>query len=131
MTHSHERGEKITEFFVARRNSDQTEGRGGMLDMGFFTDHKEAFKAVRGEAVQGCGDGDIVIRTYYRCLTCPALIEVNEHIYHGDDYTKKNILGKPGRFANFMPDGWRADYSDMVQDPEWEEYLRLKAKFEK
>lgn len=128
--HRHITGEKITEFFVTQENSDLTEGRGGMVDVSVFTNHMDAYKKAKGRAVQGCGDGDVVKRTYYRCTECPELIQINEKIYIGDSYTQKNTLGKPGRYQDYMIDGWHKDYSPKATDPEYPEYLRLKKKFE-
>lgn len=126
--HEHDLGELISQFFVAQRNKDQTEGRGGMIDVATYQDHKEAYNRIKGEGVMGCGDGDVVSRAYYRCETCPEIVKVDERIYIGDEYTKKNILGKGG-YSDYMPDGWHAEYSEMANDPEYMEYLRLRRKF--
>ena len=126
--HKHDLGELISQFFVAQRNKDQTEGRGGMIDVAVFDDHKKAYEKIKGQGVMGCGDGDVVKRAYYRCETCPEIVKVDHRIYIGDSYTQKNTLGK-GTYADYMPDGWYAEYSDMANDPEYMEYLRLKRKF--
>jgi len=132
MTHKHEQGELLSEFFVAKINSDQTEGRGHMIDYGVFTDRLSAFDKVKGEAVMGVGDGDIYIRTYHRCryATCPEIVQTDTQIYEGSAWGKKNLCGE-GKYSDFMPDGWRADYSPMKQDPQFIEYLRLKEIYEK
>lgn len=129
MAHRHVIGEQITQFFVAQRNSDQTEGRGANIDVGTFENPTDAYSRIKGEAVQGCGDGDVVRRTYYRCSECPELVKVDERIYVGDNYSKNNMLGK-GTYKDYMKDGWRNDFSPVRQDPEFDEYIRLKKKFE-
>lgn len=129
MTHKHELGELLSEFFVAQRNKDQTEGRGPMVDMGTFLNPTDAHDAAKGQAVMGCGDGDIIKRSYYRCETCPEIVKIDEHVYYGDDYMKKHTLGGLGRYADFMSDGWSKDYSPLSNDPEYNEFLRLKRKF--
>ena len=130
MAHVHIYGEELTHFFVAQHNSDQTEGRGGIVDAGAFEDVQDAYKRIEGQGVMGVGDGDIVLRMYYRCDACPELVKVDEPIYQGASYTQRNLLGRPGRYQDFMQDGWRKDYSPVAADPEFEEYLRLKRKFE-
>lgn len=129
MKHEHKLGEAVAQFYVARINHDQTEGRGPMKDRGLFTDHMAAYERVKNQAVMGQGDGDISQRTFYRCEGCPEIIQKDSYIYYGDNYLKRNILGRRG-YENFMPDGWRRDYSTMESDPEFEEFLRLKEKFE-
>lgn len=129
MTHKHEQAELITQFYVAQENSDLTEGRGGMRDIAAFATHRDAYDRAKGRAVQGCGDGDVVKRTYYRCATCPELVKVDERIYVGDGYSRKNLLGK-GSYAAFLKDGWRKDYSPLGSDPEFDEFMRLRKKFQ-
>ena len=129
MTHRHKYGELITTFFVATRNSDQTEGRGHQVEIDSFDNYKDAYLSAKGEGVMGVGDGDVLMRTYHRCEDCPALIKTDKTIYYGGPYTQKNTLGK-GTYADYMPDGWHRDYSAMAQDPEYADYLRLKNKFE-
>lgn len=128
MGHKHEHDASIVDFFVAQHNSDQTEGRGRMIDAGAYLDLNDAIRKVKGQAVMGCGDGDIVHRTYYTCKSCPEVVREDKTIYHGDDYFKKNIAGT-GRYADIMPDGWHIDYSEVAQDPEYKEYVRLREKF--
>lgn len=120
--------EPLSSLFVAQRNSDQTEGRGSMIDVAYFDNHTEAYNRIKGEAVQGCGDGDVVLRSWYRCHDCPEIIKTDKTIYVGDNYSKKNLLGK-GSYSLFMKDGWHVDYSPIPQDPEYKEYLRLREKF--
>lgn len=123
--HKHELGEQLSKFFVSKINSDQTEGRGAMRDYGVFTDHDAAYQKVKGQGVQGCGDGDVYIRSYYRCTGCPEIVQKDERIYLGSEWLRKNAL--PSEFA---ADGWRVDFSPLANDPEYAEYIRLKAKFE-
>lgn len=128
MKHQHELGEVLSTLFVAQHNSDQTEGKGHMVDNGAFLTVEDAYERTKGAAVMGCGDGNIVKRVYYRCTTCPEIYRVDTTIYNGDNYFKKNIAGS-GRYADIMPDGWHKDYSPITNDPEYQEYLRLKKKF--
>jgi hypothetical protein len=100
-----------------------------MIDEGVFDNHKDAYNKIKGHAVMGCGDGDVVKRTYYRCEDCPEILRIDEQIFIGDNYTRNNVLGRPGTYQDFMPDGWHKNYSPMTQDPEYQEYLRLKKKF--
>jgi ribosomal protein S19 len=129
MTHRHEIGELLSEFYVTRHNSDLTEGRGGDVDAGIFEDRWEAHKATKGIDVQGT-DGSIVRRTYNRCTGCPEIIKTDLPIYYGSKYVKNRAGERHGFYKDFMPDGWRKDYSPMVNDPEYKEYLRLKDKYE-
>jgi|SRR6478736_1292680 len=119
MTHRHIYGELITEFYVSVVNSDLTEGRGHNVDKGIFEKPMDAHKDALRADVQGT-DGDVYYRTYHRCIECPQLIKTDLRIFAGSKW---------GRDENFLADGWRQDYSPLANDPEYEQYLRLKKKF--
>lgn len=122
MTHRHEVGEAATPLvFVSRINSDQTEGRGTMRPIAFSLEQEFAYNRIKGQGVMGVGDGDVGTMQFFHCSVCPELIKVEQTIYRGD---------KPQRNLEFAPDGWRREYSPMLSDPEYKEYLRLKEKFE-
>lgn len=126
MTHRHVIGETLASYFVAQHCSDQTEGRGGNIDVGVFENHLDAYKRIRGEGVQGIGDGDVIQRTFSRCEECVEILITNEKVYsgvHGASWwTRPN---------NFATDGWRKDLSPLMTDPDYPKYLELKARFEK
>lgn len=46
-------------LYVARENSDMTEGRGPMRITGIFTREEDAFAKIKGRGVMGVGDGEI------------------------------------------------------------------------
>ena len=49
----------MREIFLARVNSDSTEGRGPMRTIGYFANEADARKAVEGQGVMGVGDGTV------------------------------------------------------------------------
>lgn len=119
MAHRHSYGELVTEFYVSVINSDPTEGRGSSIDKGIFENADDAYEDCVRADVQGT-DGDVYYRTFSRCEGCPQLIKTDKKIYSGSKW---------GRDANFLSDGWRADFSPLAKDPEFKDYLRLKKKF--
>lgn len=105
-------------IYIARENSDLTEGRGHMRDVGYFevVDHAVAF--AKGRGVMGVGDGEVDrVETFENC---------------GEE------AGRRTRIYGYRkkPDGtWGYGYMDCrdvpdpKKNPEYAEYLRLKEKF--
>lgn len=127
-THTHYNGALLAEIYVAQQNSDAVQWRGGMVDVEAFENCHDARDRVLNCGPEGIGDGDVIKRTYYWCETCPDIVKVEERIYIGDLESKKSRLGLPP-FENFLPNGWRDDYTDIQNDPEYSEYMRLRDKF--
>ena len=91
-----------TKLYIATENSDLTEGRGHTVVTGIYTDPDVAVKAVRGRNVMGVGDGDV-----YE-------VELVNGSWNGELYENKYY-----------------GYTSEGDDPEFDEYLRLKRKFGK
>lgn len=104
-------------FYEAQRNSDQTEGRGGMVTFGRFRDLEPALEAVKGQGVMGVGDGEIVQVTF--SVNSNGIVdEAREKVYgYHKDWT-----GKWGY-------GFVDNRDAPVHDPEYQEFLRLQKKF--
>jgi hypothetical protein len=121
MAHRHEIGPVLLEVYVALVNSDLTEGRGSVRDKGIWLDPKDAYEDAKGMGVMGMGDGDIALRTFMQCgvkgfVPCGHIIVENRTIYNGNH--KKSETG------------WVPDYDPRKNDPEYQQYLALKKKFE-
>lgn len=113
------------EIYIAKENSDLTEGRGPMRVVGYYTNENAAVAAVKGRGVMGVGDGEVVsvevLDTY--------LVDADHpHRDHTQFYEirvygyRKNWNGK-----------WDYGYVDLrdapKNDPEYATYIRLQAKF--
>ncbi|SRR6266540_868876 len=118
----------VVTWFAAKENADSTEGRGPMVTVGIFTIKDDAYKAIKGHATMGQGDGDVYLLQYWSCMGCSLIKEEETIIYHGSNYTQKNTIPM---MRDFALDGWRKDFSPMFQDPEYVEYVRLKDKFKR
>lgn len=121
-------GDVLLEVFVGKVNSDQTEGRGSMRDFSFHTNAKDALESVMGQGVMGVGNGDVYRRVFYSCNTdkgdsCTKILTTEEQIYNDWARTRNGS-------RDFGPDGWKAQFSPLLNDPEYKDYLRLKEKFE-
>lgn len=122
MGHRHEVGEILFQVFVAQVNSDQTEGRGGMRDKDHFDNENDAYLAVKGQGVMGVGDGNVVLRSFVACggpSRCAHISVYNKQIYNGSNYGRK-----PGE------NGWIPEFDKRKEDPDYQQYLALKKKFE-
>lgn len=117
------------DFYVAACNSDLTEGRGHTVAMGFYEWEEDAVAAVKGMGVMGVGDGEVYRFTYSE--------RVNSR--PGVDRSKKTDLFSRdtlvyGYHKSRITGDWRRGYvdgRDLPQtDPEFTEFLRLKAKFD-
>lgn len=102
-----------TKLYIATENSDLTEGRGHTVVTGIYTDPDVAVKAVRGRNVMGVGDGDV----YEVELVNGSW---NGELYENKYYGYRQINGH-----------WGYGYTSEGDDPEFDEYLRLKRKFGK
>jgi len=102
-------------IYIAKVNSDLTEGRGPMKIIGYYEDEQEACDAVKGKGVMGVGDGEIT-------SVHLNVINPKEELVYGYHRSGRGILGE-WRY------GW-VDGRDLPKhDPEYIEYLRLKEKF--
>lgn len=126
-------GEELFKVYVGKVNSDQTEGRGGMRDHSVWATPEAAYAAIKGEGVMGVGDGDVHVRGYWTCDAddtgekCDAILVRDFKIYDG--YAARN-KGRPVvGTTDYGTDGWRPDYSPLMKDPEYKEFLRLRRKF--
>lgn len=105
--------------YECQRNSDQTEGRGGMVTFHITADLDEAVAKVQGEGVMGYGTGDVVEVVYAS----------GPH-----EFVNGSPILKSGRIYGSRSRKGRWDYGfldlrDVVEDPEWPEYVRLYRKF--
>jgi hypothetical protein len=129
MAHRCTYGIRSFEVFVGKVNSDQTEGRGPMRDHSLWDNANDAYEAIRGQGVMGVGDGDVAHRVYYTCdaddtgEVCHKVLVTEDTIYDG-------WAARGGNRKGFGPDGWRPDYSPLLNDPDYKTYLRLKERFE-
>lgn len=117
--------------YAATHNSDQTEGRGHTVVRAYFTNYDEAVKAVKGQGVMGYGDGEV----YY--------VELLPQVYDTFEEYKANLPKKANKEMGFNKDtlvygyhqNWQGKWvhgpveDAPVNDPDFKEYMRLKAKF--
>lgn len=99
-------------IYIAQRNSDRTEGRGPMVDIGWYSTEEGAYEAVKGLGVMGVGDGEIT-----RVILDNPPSGLREKIY---GYHLSRV-------------GWRSGWVDErdlhIDDKEFAQYLRLKEKY--
>lgn len=104
-------------YYQALKNSDQTEGRGHMVVIGRFSTEEAALEAARGQGVMGVGDGEVA--------------KVNYNVF--DDGVVHCIVEKVYGYRQDWNGKWGYGFVDNrdapTNDPEFQEYLRLKAKF--
>ncbi len=107
-------------IYEATQNSDQTEGRGREIPIGYFDKLEDAVEHVKGKGVMGVGDGEV------------NEIEVHATVSSLNEFgpvTKTKIYG----YRKDPTGKWGYGYVDNrdapTDDPEFKEYLRLKAKF--
>ena len=110
--------------YAATHNSDQTEGRGHTVVKAYFTELDDAILAVKNEGVMGFRDGDV----YY--------VEVSPQVYSSyEEYQqeKNRPIDNASRLIrdNLVYDGYEQKRipNPPVLDPEYEDYVRLRAKF--
>lgn len=102
--------------YLATRNSDQTEGRGHPLVIGIYTSEDDAVAAVQGQGVMGVGPGDV--------YSCHLNTQV-KYLFSGDN----RVYGYREDWAGRWGYGYVDNRDAPSNDPEYEEYLRLKEKF--
>lgn len=106
-------------IFVAKENSDQTEGRGPMRTIGYFDNLKDAYAAVKGRGVMGVGDGEIY------CA------DMNQN---PANYSELQIYGYHGWASMWGPDmdeePAASSNAHDLKDPDYRMYLALKARYE-
>lgn len=119
------------DFFIATRNSDLTEGRGQTVIIGFFMEEEDAVAAVKGQGTMGVGDGRVYLFSF-----------VERVLAHPDDHTAiasglslfDNRYLVYGYHRSLLTGDFRTGYVDgrdlPQNDPEFTEFLRLKAKFD-
>jgi hypothetical protein len=116
-THRHTIGTKVFEYFAMKQNSDLTEGRGGMRTVSRWATAEDAHKAAHKGGVMGIGDGEVWYVTINYCgggdydEPCDYICEVESRIYDGQKWID----------VRFDP---------RANDPEFQEYLRLKKIYE-
>jgi hypothetical protein len=131
MAHRCTYGDILLEVFVGQINSDQTEGRGRMIDHSHYDNAQDAHKSIKNEGVMGVGDGDVVRRVFYTCDAdntgdkCSQILVTNDKIYSG--YAARG--GSPS--GGFDKDGWLPKFSPLANDPDYKTWLRLNEKFGK
>lgn len=107
--------------YECQRNSDQTEGRGRMVTFAVAGDESTALDNVRGQGVMGYGDGEIVKVVY---ASGP-----DEFVNGNPVISTERIYGYHRNIFGDWHHGWTDD-RDLVEDPEWQTYVRLRKKFE-
>lgn len=109
--------------YEATKNSDRTEGRGYPVTIGVYTDIEDAVAAVKGMGVMGVGDGDV-----YE-------LEVQDNFNPSKNYGPEKTLVYG--YRQDLRGKWGYGYVDnrdqaaLAADPEFQEFLRLQAKYEK
>lgn len=108
------RTEQAKVIYIARENSDLTEGRGPMRTLGYYTEPEPAIARVQGRGVMGVGHGEV-------STVKLDIGRVEERLFWGNH---ANPAGK-----------WVYGYADnrddpILSDPEYPEYVRLRKKFE-
>jgi len=103
----------MQEFFAAKRNYDQTEGRGPMVTMGIFTTVEPAYSLVKGQGVMGYNDGDIDV-------VC---------VFDTVDEMKQFEKGR-SRLSDRVYSGWEQKWTPGYEihdpraaDPEWQQLI--------
>lgn len=114
----------LFQYFVVMGNSDQTEGRGRMVPKKSFLKLEDAVKWAdspnghRACGVMGHGPGDVEMHTFFD---------------RGDGTVDKDAIRIWGHRRD-LTGKWGHGYVDNrdapVNDPDFQEYLRLKQKFE-
>lgn len=123
--------------FLVKRNSDLTEGRGGMVTVGVYDDLLEAVEASKGLGVMGVGDGEVYVLItpklhkvedrFGRPLTTPTEEKVYGRRYDGSGTRAKWEEGYVYAHPAVIATGIRRP---VEEDPEYQDYLRLQKKFE-
>lgn len=110
--------------YAAKRNSDQTEGRGHMYTFALFANLDDAVQAVQREGVMGVGTGDVYEETIFESLD-----EWKNAPKRG--YGEGRVYGHKqnpyGEWEYGFTDN--REYEHVVQSTEYQEYVRLKKKF--
>lgn len=111
--------------YEARRNADQNEGRGPMVTFALFDNEKQAVRAVKGQGVMGVGDGEVLMTTVYSTvqeMVANEKMSFSELVYG----YRKDPFGKWGYgYAD------NREFAALEKDPEYQQYLKLKAKFDR
>lgn len=112
-------------IYEATQNSDQTEGRGHQVPIGYFDRLEDAVDRVKGKGVMGVGDGEVYELTIHYSVP-----DLNAH---GRE-TKKMIYGYrkdlKGKWGYGYVDNRDAPPYKLEDDPDYKVYLILKNKFE-
>lgn len=91
-------------IYITMENTDQIEGKGAMVPRFIYFDPEAAVRAVKNKGPMGAYDADVAYLDLYRT---------------GAAWKNK----KP------YYDGWKKQYVEKHNDPEWAEYERLRKKF--
>ena len=117
--------------YAATHNSDQTEGRGHTVVRAYFANYDEAVKAVKGIGPMGCSDGEV-----YFVEILPQVFDTFEDFRNADRrrYNDEMKLSREnlvyGYHQNWQGKWVHGPVEDApVNDPDFKEYMRLKAKF--
>lgn len=106
-------------IYIARENSDRTEGRGHSVDIGCYSDLDKAIERVRGRGVMGVGDGEV----WEMEIPDPPFAITGALPKNRVYGYRKDLAGKWGY-------GFVDNRDAPIHDPEYQEYLRLKEKFD-
>lgn len=122
-------------IYEAAQNSDMTEGKGAMVGFAYFTSEDEAVLAVKGRGVMGVGDGEVfAIRLYDTCAEYDEQTAREKQIMRdtGTRYIerRKKVYGYRKDLAGQWGSGYVDNRDAPVNDPDFQQYLALKAKFE-
>lgn len=116
----------MTTIYEATQNSDLTEGRGHDVTVGYFDHVEKAVLAIKGKGVMGVGDGDVWE------ITTGAPVKLKGHVglING---TRVKVYGYRQNLASKWGYGYIDNRDELAKlaDPEFQEFLRLKEKFEK
>lgn len=126
-TVNHGSGDKIPKgltpvltYYITRQNSDLTEGRGPMRDVSFWDNENDAYLDAKGRGVMGVGDGEVLKVTVCKIEDNPGEFKFLVELVYG--------------YGKAWDGKWRTTWMDHrdapENDPEYNEYRRLKAKFE-
>ena len=120
-------------LYLACHNSDLTEGRGGQVGFALFDNEEAAVKAVKGYGVMGVGDGEV-----YR-LGDPEKVFSTVEEWKDAGSPKPGVNPQHGRDTHVYGYrkgwngkwgyGWVDNRDAPMNDPEYAEFQRLRAKF--
>lgn len=108
-------------YYEVSQNQDQTEGRGPMIAVSWWSSEKDAVKDSKGRGVMGVGDGEV--HAVY--------LEDGFNDLHGTkrNLTKELVWGYRKDWAGKWGHGYADNRDAPTRDPDYQQYLKLKAKF--